>query len=160
MKRKLAGAAITMLVAGLAGGCGGDDGTDTATTATAAGAPLTKAEFVARANEICLATSEQISAAGARLRTARPGKLPPEKQIEAFLSDTSLPAYDAMLGRLRDLTPPKRDEKTIDAFIGSLAGAIDTAKANPARYAKTSAADPFDDANARAKAYGMKACGS
>ncbi|MEY2515269.1 MAG: hypothetical protein QOJ89_2627 [bacterium] len=163
MKRKLAGAAVTMLVAGLAGGCGGGDATATATTTTAAGgAPLTKAELIVRADEICMATVQRIRSAAARIRSveARSRRLAPADQIATFLKDTSLPVYDDMLGRLRDLTPPKRDEQAIDAWIGSLAGAIDTAKADPARYAKPSADDPFDDANARAKRYGMKECAS
>jgi hypothetical protein len=160
MKRKLAGAAITMLVAGLAAGCGGDGGG--ATTTAAGGAPLTKAQFIARADAICLATVARIrsGAAGMRAEEAKSRRLPPTDQIARFLKDTSLPAYDEMLDKLRDLTPPKRDEKAIDAFVGSLAGAIDTAKADPAKYATPSARDPFDDANARAKRYGMKACGS
>jgi hypothetical protein len=163
MKRKLAGAAITMLVvAGLVAGCGGDSGGNGATTTAAGGAPLTKAEFIARADAICLATVARIRAGAATLRAeeAKSRRLPPADQIARFLEKTSLPAYDDMLDKLRDLTPPKRDEKAIDAFVGSLAGAIDTAKADPAKYAKTSARDPFDDANARAKRYGMKACGS
>lgn len=165
MKRKLAGAVITMLVAGLAAGCGGGDGdADTAaTTTTVTGrAPLTKAQFIARADAICLATVERIraGAAGLRAAEAKSHKLPPADQIARFLERTSLPAYDEMVDKLRDLTPPKRDEQAIDAFVGSLAGAIDTAKADPAKYATTSARDPFDDANARAKRYGMKACGS
>jgi hypothetical protein len=65
-----------------------------------------------------------------------------------------------MLSQLRALTPPKPDETTIDGLIAALAGAIDTAKADPAKYSKNGAADPFDDANARATAYGMKVCGS
>lgn len=163
MKRKLAGAAITMLVAGLAAGCGGGDGAGSTGTTTAAGdAPLTKAEFIARADEICLATVKRIRSGAGRIRAegAKSRKLPPTDQIAKFLKGTSLPAYDAMVDELRDLTPPKRDEKAIDAFIGSLAGAIDTAKADPARYAEASARDPFDDANARAGQYGMKVCGS
>jgi hypothetical protein len=162
MKRKLAGAATTMLVAGLAAGCGGGDTTATATTTSATGAPLTKAELIVRADEICMATVERIRSGAARLRSTevRSRKLAPADQIATFLKETSLPAYDDMLGRLRDLTPPKRDEKAIDAWIGALAGAIDTAKAHPARYATPSAADPFDEANVRARRYGMKACGS
>jgi hypothetical protein len=163
MKRKLAGAAIPMLVALLVGGCGGG-GTDTTTTTStaAAGAPLTKAELIVRADEICMATVQRIKAGAARIRAdeARSRRLAPRAQIAKFLKDTSLPAYDDMLGKLRDLTPPKRDEKVIDAWIGSLAGAIDRAKADPARYARASADDPFDDANARAKDYGMRSCGS
>ena len=82
------------------------------------------------------------------------------RQVTKFLTKTSLPAYEAMLADLRALTPPKDDEKTIDGLIAALAGAIDTAKADPVKYSKNGAPDPFDDANERAIDYGMKVCGS
>ncbi|HEX4344947.1 MAG TPA: hypothetical protein VHZ31_05245 [Solirubrobacteraceae bacterium] len=169
MKRNAAAAVLTMLVAALAAGCGGSGGagksTGTVAPATAAGPPavrLTKTQFIFKANDICLGTSNQIAKAASKIRaqTKKTGKLPPTPQVAQFLEHTSLPAYDAMVDKLRDLTPPKRDEKTIDAYIASLAGAIDTAKANPVKYSSASAADPFADANARAVKYGMKACGS
>jgi hypothetical protein len=168
MKRNVAAAVLTMLVAALAAGCGSSGGaksTATVAPATAAGPPavrLTKAQFIFKANDICLGTSNQIAKAASKIRaqTKKTGKLPPTPQVAKFLQDTSLPAYDAMVDKLRDLTPPKRDEKTIDAYIASLAGAIDAAKANPVKYSSTSAPDPFADANARAVKYGMKACGS
>lgn len=167
MKRNVAAAILTMLVAALAAGCGSGGskkaGATVATSAKpAAGVTLTKAQFVFKANDICLGTSQQIDKAASKIRaeTRKTGKLPPANQVARFLTDTSLPAYDAMLDKLRELTPPKRDDKTIDAYIASLAAAIDTARASPEKYASTSAPDPFADANARAVKYGMKACGS
>jgi hypothetical protein len=156
-------AAVTMLVAALAaGGCGGGGGDDkTVATTPASTGPLTKAQFIAAADKVCKATSDKIAAAAANLRTAadKTGTIPVSK-VSKFLTQTSLPAYDAMLDQLRALTPPAGDEKTIDGLIASLAGAIDTAKADPVKYSKNSAPDPFDDANARAMKYGMKVCGS
>ena len=71
-----------------------------------------------------------------------------------------MPAYDRMIVGLRNLKPPKGDERRIEAFIASVSGAIDAVKANPRKYAKRTTADPFDDANKRAKTYGFKVCGS
>jgi hypothetical protein len=167
MKRKLAGAAITMLVAGFAAaGCGGD-GKDTsatgATTASTTGPtpPLTKAAFIARADATCEAAMKRIDAAGRELQGAstQPRKLS-QAQITTFLLQSTVPSYERMLGELRDLTPPKRDEKAIDGFVASLASSIDAIKANPSSYAKLTTANPFADANKRAKSYGMKVCGS
>ena len=156
-------AAVTMLVAALAaGGCGGGGGGDkTVATTPASTGPLTKAQYIAAADKVCKATRDKISVAAESLRTAaeKTGTIPVSK-VSKFLTQTSLPAYDAMLDQLRALTPPKADEKTIDGLIASLAGAIDTAKADPVKYSKNSAPDPFDDANARAIKYGMKVCGS
>ena len=160
MKRKLAGAAVTMLVAALAAGCG-SGGDNAAKTTTTSGAPLTKAEFIAAADKLCTANTQRIEKAAAKLRAAaqKTGTLK-VPDVATFLIKSSLPAYDDLLDKLRNLTPPTADQKTIDGLIASLAGAIDTAKADPNKYARNGAPDPFDDANARATKYGLKVCGS
>ena len=172
MKRKLAGAAITMLVAGLAAGCGGDDKDTTtgAATTTAAATPttaaeptppLTKAAFISRADAVCGAATKRVDAAGAKLQgTAKKPRRLTQAQITTFLKQTTVPSYERMLIDLRNLTPPLRDQRAIDTFVGSLSSAIDAIKANPDTYAKLTTANPFADANKRAKDYGMKVCGS
>jgi hypothetical protein len=161
MKRKLAGAMTTLLVAGLAAGCGGDDGKGGAGATTGAGTGLTKAQFIERGDAICAAADKRIEAAGAKLRQSskKDGTLP-VTQVVRFLTRTTMPTYDRMLISLRNLAAPKADEQKVDAFVASVAGAIDAVKANPRKYAKRTTADPFDDANERAKAYGFKVCGS
>src|SRR5436190_9985655 len=162
MKRKRVGAAVTTLVAALAvAGCGGSDGGDKTVATTTSTGPLTKAEFIAAADKACKTATDKIEVAAAKLRAAakKTGTLP-VSQVSKFLTQTSLPAYDAMLDELRALAPPKRDEKTIDGLIAAIAGAIDTTKADPVKYSKNAAADPFTDANKRALDYGMKVCGS
>jgi hypothetical protein len=162
MKRKLAGALATLLVAGVAvAGCGGGDDKTASTTPPAGGAELTKAQYVAAADKVCKETTDKIAVAATNLRKAaeKSGTIPVPR-VTKFLTDTSLPAYEGMLAKLRTLTPPKQDETTIDGLVAALAGAIDTAKADPAKYSKNGAPDPFDDANSRALAYGMKVCGS
>ena len=156
MKRRLAGAAITMLVAGVAAGCGGDD-----TDAPAKRDALTKAEFVERADALCAAADRRIEAEAAKLRSSakKTGTLP-SRTVVRFLEQSSIPAYERMLLGLRDLTPPKSDEQRVDGFVASVAGAIDAVKQNPQKYARRTTADPFDDANKRARAYGLKVCGS
>jgi hypothetical protein len=165
MKRKAAGAVLTMLVAALVAGCGGDDAkqdTGSTTTATvAATAPLSKAEYISRANTICRATREKLAAEGAKFRTAatKTATLPPPAKIREFVTKVSLPGYERMLEQMRELTPPQRDKRTIVAYVVSLSNAIKTVKANVPKYAQADAVDPFDDANARAVSYGMKDCG-
>lgn len=166
MKRKLAGAMTALLLAGLAVGCGGDDGKDrpsggTDGTGTGAAAGLTKAQFIERGDAICAAADKRIDAAATKLRqsSTKTGTLPIE-QVVKFLTHSTMPAYERMLIGLRNLSPPKGDEQRIDAFMASVAGAIDAVKANPNKYAKRTTADPFDDANGRAKAYGFRVCGS
>jgi hypothetical protein len=153
-------ATVTMLVALVAAaGCGSDD--DAAPASAADGAPLTKAQFIASADKICKETTVKLTSAAANLReaTKKTGTVP-VRRVAAFLTKTSLPAYDAMLEDIRALTPPKRDEQTIDGLVAALAGAIDTARSDPLKYSDPRTPDPFLDANKRAVGYGMKVCGS
>jgi hypothetical protein len=155
MKRKLAGAVLTMLVAALAAGCGSDGGS--AKTTAPSGPPLTKAAFVTAANKICAQTTTKISAAAAKFRDAvakKTGTLA-VPDVVSFYKRTSLPAYNEMLDKLNDLVPPKADQKAIDGYVAALAGGIDTVKADPAKFSTKNAPDAFADANARAKKYGL-----
>jgi len=183
MKRKLAGVALAMLVAVIAAGCGGgdDDGRGAAPTATAttgngsattsggdnddggtdAAPSASKARYIARADAICRATESKIGAAATKLREdgAQSGTLSKDRVAE-FFRDVSVPAYERMVGRLRDLAPPPGDEQAVDGFVGALAKAISTVKANPKKYASREVADPFATPNKRARDLGLKACGS
>ena len=163
MKRKLAGAAITMLIAGLGAGCGADDKADTSATATsdAPTGPLTKAQFIERGDAICTTAADKIDADGAKLQTAvGKGRKLNQAQLVSFLTRSTVPAYERMVIDLRKLTPPKSDEETIDGFIAAVSGATDAVKASPQTYAKLTTKNPFAEANTRAKAYGFKVCGS
>jgi hypothetical protein len=155
MKRKLAGAVLTMLVAALAAGCGSDGGGSAKTTAS--GPPLTKAAFVTAADKICARTTAKITTAAATFRVAiakKTGTLA-VPDVVSFYKRTSLPAYNEMLDKLNDLVPPKADQKAIDGYVAALAGGIDTVKADPARFSTKNAPDAFADANNRAKKYGL-----
>lgn len=164
MTRKLTHAAIALLAVGLlAAGCGSDDDGDGDKAKTATTPPaLTKAQYIERSDKICETSTTQIRAAGSKLRsdTAKAGTLPPQEQIVAFLKQTSVPTYQRMLEQLRALEPPPEVAADVDGYLGALKTAIDKVKADPTRYAKSSAADPFDEANARAKRLGLETCGA
>jgi len=159
MTRKLLCAAAALACAGAAAGCGGGDDDDPAKTTTTP--PLTKARFIDRADKICQASTAQLKAAGVKLTAAakQTGRLPQE-QVVTFLQDTSVPIYERMLERLRALRPPPDDAADLDGYLASLAKGIDAVKADPTTYAKTTAPDPFEDSNARARRYGLEVCGS
>lgn len=179
MKRRLAVVAIAMLVAVLAAGCGGDDddGDAAATATTTNGAATTsgggddastdappsagKAQFITRADAICKATESKIGAAATKLRTdgTQSGTLSKDR-VATFFTSVSVPAYERMIGQLRDVTPPQGDEQAIDGFVSALAKALSTVKANPKKYASREVADPFATANKRARDLGLKVCGS
>jgi hypothetical protein len=167
MTRKLAGAAIAMLLAGLAAGCGGDDGGGAGTgaagttTTTTAGGAATKARFVERADAVCETAAKRLNAAGAKLRpTSKDTPKLSEAQVTRFLTQHTVPSYERMLLGLRDLTPPQRDEKRFDEYLASISRAIEALKAKPGTFARLEGKNPFTDANNRAKAIGFKVCGS
>jgi hypothetical protein len=163
MKRKLAAAATTVLVACVAAGCGGDGDDDaaTSTTATTSGAPVSKAAFITAADAVCTKTNAKIQTAAAKLqaKSKKSGEIP-KTDVVKFFKQTSLPAYDDMVQQLGALMPPKSDEAKVNGIIASMAAAIDVVKADPAKFASRDVSDPFDDANKRARDYGMKVCGS
>ena len=157
MRRRLAAAATTALVACLAAGCGGDD----KDSASDDDKPVTKASFITSADAICTKTNADITAAAANLRakSQKSGSLP-KQDVVNFFKGTSLPAYDDLVRQLGALTPPKGDDAKVDGLLASLASAIDTVKADPEKFVSRTAKDPFADFNERARAYGMKVCGS
>lgn len=161
MKRKLAGSAVTLLVTALAAAGCGSGGDHPPAASTTSGPPLTKAAFIAAADKLCAANKQRIETAATTLRNAakKTGTLK-VPDVATFLVKSELPDYDDLLNKLRDLNPPAADQTRIDALIASLAGAIDTAKADPSKYSRNDVPDPFDDAHKREQAYGMKVCGS
>jgi hypothetical protein len=154
MKRKLAAAAV--LLACVAAGCGDDD-----KDASDDDKPVTKAAFITSADAICTKTNTEITSAATKLRekSRKDGTLP-KQDVVNFFKGTSLPAYDDLVRQLGALTPPKGDQAKVDGLLATLASAIDTVKADPEKFVSRTAQDPFADFNTRAKAYGMKVCGS
>jgi hypothetical protein len=75
------------------------------------GKPLTKAEFVARANAICVpfkkAVAKEIRTAGASIST--------EKDLSSSLR--LLPIYKGEVAHLKALVPPVAEQKTFDRVI-------------------------------------------
>ena len=155
MKRKLAAAAV--LLAGVVAGCGGDD----KGSSDDDDKPVTKAAFITSADAICTKTNAEITEAAATLRkkSEKDGTLP-KRDVVNFFKGTSLPAYDDLVRQLGALKPPPGDQARIDGLLATLASAIDTVKADPEKFASTAPKDPFADFNTRARAYGMKVCGS
>jgi len=155
MKRRLAAAAAMVFVACVAAGCGGDDKDSASDT------PPTKAAFITSADAVCTKIDADINEAAAKLRdkSKKSGTLP-KQDVVNFFKGTSLPAYDDMVRQLGALVPPKGDDAKVDEILTALASAIDTVKADPDKFVSRTVEDPFADFNKRAKAYGMKVCGS
>lgn len=102
---------------GLLAGCGG--GSSHSAGSTAARRELSKSEWIAQANEICKAASEDLAPLNEesdRLNESGPSA---PKEIAKFASilRKELPRSEQAIRELRDLDPPKEDSNTIDALL-------------------------------------------
>ncbi len=144
-------------------GCGEEKGSSKASGG--AGKPLTKAQFIARADAVCRDVKR------AQLPfTERVDKLPDRTSIArvAPLLEGSLAESRAGLARLRALPAPRRDKAALDAYFGSAARLLeahrrlaDAARTND-REAGEQVARTTDalshDQRRLATAYGFKDC--
>ena len=139
---------LILMLAGTAlalGACGDDDDGGT-----------TKAEFIEKADAICAEGEEQSQ------QLAREGLQNPQNptgQEVLDILDKLVPIQRDTIAQVRELEKPEGDEDEIDAIYDAAQAANDKAKADPSLLTQEGA-DPFADANAKARAYGLKACGS
>jgi hypothetical protein len=106
-------------------GCGGD-GDDTTTTVTAqSGKPLTKSEYIARADAICQRGREstaglfqELEQAGSSVTTGEDADHVADLLREA--ADQGTRVYDD----LKALTPPRGDAEIIDNYLSTGFGAV------------------------------------
>jgi hypothetical protein len=134
--------ALATTLAGCLAGCGGGDSTS----------PLSKAQFIKRADAICeRADAAQLKAAAATLSGAQ---VRGKAQIEKLVASALLPPVRKETEEISALSAPGGDEKEIDAIVGEFDQAREEVEANPAGVLKGS----LGTTNKRAAQYGFKAC--
>ena len=144
-------------VAALLAGCGSSSGTNASATDEAS-APLSKAQFVKQAGEICQEAAKKKDAAvtAALKELAAQAQKPPTPQESAELVEkTVIPAYKSAVDRLGQLGAPKADEAKVKKLVGEYEAALQDVEGEPAVAAKR---NPFVKADAAAKAYGIANC--
>jgi hypothetical protein len=142
MGRRIGGVALVAIAITIAG-CGGSDDKGPS-----------KADYIAKADAVCKSGDDAINAGVKAL-----GDSPAEADVTTFLTGTVLPNIEGQLTKLRALEQPKDDKDTINAIYDALEADIGKAKSDPAVLNASGSTSPFADANAKAKAYGMKVCG-
>jgi hypothetical protein len=149
-------AALAASVAlGFAAGCGNDD--ESAGSATTAQA-ITKAEFIAQADEICADADAAIEeTASATFTTPGP---PDAATLEAFATDTLIPSLQAQHDEIAALPRPSGDEAAIDAILASLQEGIAEGTADPSLFVTDAGPAGVARATALAQEYGLQECGS
>jgi hypothetical protein len=139
-------AACAMLVAALvAAGCGGG-ASSTKSTTTAA---ISRAEFVAKANEICGSADPALSAASVQLASH-----PSPATAASLVRHTYIPSVEAQIAQIRALGTPTGDRATVARMLQLVQADLSKIKHDP-RLITT---DVFGDFAKLAHVYGMTAC--
>ncbi|HSC21326.1 MAG TPA: hypothetical protein VLC07_06320 [Solirubrobacterales bacterium] len=144
--------AATMLV-----GCGSDSGSNASATDEAA-VPLSKAQFVKQAEEICkrgVKKKDEAVSAGLKELAATAQGAPTAQESAKLVEEAVLPSYSDTVDQLSQLGAPKADEAKLEKLIGEYEKALKTVEADPAQAAKS---NPFASADEAAKAYGLEEC--
>lgn len=155
--RRLGTLATLLLAAALiAAGCGGGGDDDSTSSGSASTGPLSKDEYIAKADQICAQGTLVIGQAGReQFGSSQPTR---DQQIQ-FGQDTVLPSLEDTLAKLRALQAPTGDEAKTTAIYDALEDGLNQLKDNPDLYVESDAGGAFDQANQLAQAYGFKQCG-
>lgn len=172
-QRKLVLALFALLaIAALVAGCGGGDsstsGSSSDTTSTessesgdSGGAAPTKAAFIKEADEICSKAdaelSEEITDFAEENDISIEGEEPPteDQEVEIFKS-VMLPNIAQQAEDIAALTPPEGDEETVEDITDTLTSEVEKAEGEDG----IPDASTLEEASNKAKAYGLKTCGS
>lgn len=129
--------------------CGSDDSSSDDSSES-----ITKAEFVAQANEICAESNKTIDAAE---KEAFSGGQPTQADVDSFINDTVLPQVESQINDIEALPVPEGEEDQISAILDAANKALQEGKSDPSSLQGNG--DPFAEANKLANAYGMTECG-
>ena len=137
---------MVVVTAAFASGCGGSD------------KPLTKAEFLRRANASCANGSKDSQ----NLRKQLPAN-PTPAQIAKLDLEKTLPLFNRELDKIAALKPPTADRDRVEKIIKQARADAETfakgLRENPAK-ALAPGVNPFAKSNFAAKLYGLKICAS
>jgi|GEM_PF-1330486 len=138
------------------------DTADQGSTATAgddevSGEPLTKAQFIKRANTICAKTKQrQSTALGAYLKQDEGALSADRKSQEKLILAVAVPPFQQQVEELAALSPPEGDEAEVERIISGFEEALQATEENPDTLIR--GRGEFAEAEKLAAAYGMKAC--
>lgn len=136
--------AVAMALGGIAAGCGSSN--DDSTTSTAA---ISKADFVAQANQICKQGNAEVEQAGKQLGNVN------EAQLEDFVANTVVPNIQKQVDGVKALGAPAGEEAQLNELISVTQADLDQLKADPSKIQDDHL---FDDSNQKATALGLTEC--
>jgi hypothetical protein len=176
VRRATAISTILFATAALAAGCGGGgDTTETSSQSNGSSsqaktqvtkvvlkpqAPLTKAQFIRRADPVCAKSYEERG--DTLLRYARRAASLSKSDKEQFVSETVLPSFRHDLEALEALakrSAPKGDEATLATLLENYASLLAEAEEDPGLIL-AGAPKHFAKVTTLAREYGFEVCGS
>jgi hypothetical protein len=157
MRIVLAVAALILLAA--LGGCGSGDQNETTPAAVLEG--LGRADFVDRADRICVEGRKRLILTGNRAF----GDLPPNQKpstaaVTAFANREAIPILTHQYQQVRELQPPAQDRKRIERILDLADQGIEQLRSDPTLLNRGSGVPPaLQRARQQAFLYGLGACG-
>jgi hypothetical protein len=133
------------------GACGSSSSSSSSATSAVPATGITKADFVKRANAICVKGNAESKAAAAKL-----GANPSEGQIVTFVRSTEVPAVQAQIEAIRALGAPPGDAAKIAEMLMLAEHAVKEVKIQPTVI--SSGVDVFAGFAHIAHPYGLTSC--
>jgi hypothetical protein len=163
IKRFCAAGVALIVVSFLAIGCGGggdgdgsEAGADTSDGVTVETGSLTKAQFVKKADKICIDTKGHFERQAATLgKSIAPGEITP-RVIASLVKSTLIPDYEELIAQIGSIGAPSGDEEQIATFLNAVQETIDYAGENPEKAFES--LNLFAKASKLAKEYGLSGC--
>jgi len=146
-----------LVAAAFVAGCGSDSSSGASATDEAA-APLSKAQFVKQADEICkegLKKKDEAVSVALKEQAEQSQSAPTAQETGKLIEETVLPAYSQTVDQLSQLGAPKGDEAKVKKMMGEFEAALRTLEADPVKANKS---NPFAPADKAAEAYGIEEC--
>jgi hypothetical protein len=149
-------AAVVLLFSG----CGDDDETSAGANG---GGPvsvetnsLTKAQYIERADEICLEEEKGLEKLAAGFFRSPPSTTNPSEQASALVNQVLIPGYEELIERLASLGAPAGDEKEVSAFLTALQRSVEAGAKDPLKFVQSQ--EPFPEGVKLSNAYGYEVC--
>jgi hypothetical protein len=142
-------AAVLAIGAIAAAGCGGSDDSDSSGITTS---DLSKSEWIAQANQICIEGDKDIGEQAGEFFDGKPTPAASSR----FSHEVVLPSIQAQVDQIRELGAPEGDEEQVEAMVDEVDEGL--AKAETDSSALREGA--LDEGTALVQAYGATACGS
>jgi hypothetical protein len=157
MRTFLAVAALTPLAALC--GCGSGDENKTTPPAVLQG--LGRADFVDRADRICVQGRKRLILTGNRaFGDLAADQKPSSAEVTAFANQQAIPILTQQYQRLRQLQPPAGDRERIERILDLADQGIEQLRADPTILNRGSGVPPaLQRARQQAFVYGLGACG-